>query len=375
MSHANSGPVIHLEEEKTRFSTTDSVFYNPAMRLCRSMSSLAVGAIEEKLEVVDAFTASGIRGIRYAKENRNVKKLTLLDIDKRAIALARKNIKAAKLKPSTAKTALGNISRLAFELDADFLEIDPFGTPAPYLVDAFRYFNTKKTAYLSVTATDVAVLCGGKTAPCLKNYHSKPMNNEFTHETGLRIMIKRIAETAAEFNMGIKPLISFSDRHYLKSVIEVRRSAELAHSSMKSLGHVFFCRRCGFRGAGQFPPPACAECGAGADFAGPLWLGELHDPGFVRRMGELNQERAYADSGEISRMLSEMGGEVGMPPYYYDVHALCGLGNLKSVPTMESVLGALRQAGFPAVRTHFSPVGIKTAAPYAAVRGAVGWKG
>ena len=371
-----------MQEEGITFSTSKRVFYNPNMRLCRSMSSLAVGAIGGKLELVDGFTASGIRGIRYAKENRNVRKLTLLDVDKYAMALAKKNAKAGRLK---AAMAPGNISRLAFDLDADFLEIDPFGTPSPYLVDAFRFFNGKKLAYLSATATDVAVLCGGKTAPCMKNYHSKPMNNEFTHETGLRIMIKKIAETAAEFNMGIRPLVSFSDKHYLKSVIEVRRSADLAYASLKSLGHVFYCPQCGFRGASQFPPEACAECGAGGpkpgtenpkpDFAGPLWLGEIHDADFIRKMASLNDARKYADRQEMARMLSEMLGEVGMPPYYYNVHAICKFGRTVSVPAMGAVMDALRDGGYRALRTHFSPVSIKSDAPYAAIREAVGWKG
>jgi tRNA (guanine26-N2/guanine27-N2)-dimethyltransferase len=361
-----------MQEENVSFSTSKDVFYNPNMRLCRSMSSLAVGAIGEKLELVDAFTASGIRGIRYAKENKNVKKLTLLDIDRRAIALAKKNIKASKLKAPKAQTALGNISRLAFELDADFLEIDPFGTPSPYLIDAFRYFNTKKVAYLSVTATDVAVLCGGKTAPCQKNYHSKPMNNEFTHETGLRIMIKKIAETAAEFNMGIKPLISFSDKHYLKSVLEVRRSADLAFDSMKSLGHVSFCNSCGERGHSKFPVKSCPRCGAENDFAGFLWLGELHDADFIRKMAQLNVQREYADKVEIGHLLRLMETEVGMPPFYYNIHALCKLSRMKSVPTIDHVLKALESLGHKAYRTHFSPICIKTAAPYEDILRAIG---
>lgn len=361
-----------LQEENVSFSTSKDVFYNPNMRLCRSMSSLAVGAIGEKLDVVDAFTASGIRGIRYAKENRNVKKLTLLDIDKRAVALAKKNIKSAKLKPSSSKTALGNISRLAFELDADFIELDPFGTPSPYLNDAFRYFNTKKVAYLSATATDVAVLCGGKTAPCQKNYHSKPLNNEFTHETGLRIMIKRIAEVAAEFNMGIRPLVSFSDKHYLKSVLEVRRSADLAFDSMNALGYVSFCPACGNRNHSRFPAPSCPRCGKGNDYAGQLWLGELHDAGFIRGMAGLNVEREYADKAEIGRMLGEMETEVGMPPYYYNIHALCKLGRMKSVPTTDHVLKALGSMGHKAYRTHFSPICIKTTAPYDDILRALG---
>jgi len=361
-----------MQEENVSFSTSKDVFYNPSMRLCRSMSSLAVGAIGEKLEVVDAFTASGIRGIRYAKENRNVKKLTLLDIDRRAIALAKKNIKAAKLKASTSSVALGNISRLAFELDADFIELDPFGTPSPYLNDAFRYFNTKKVAYLSATATDVAVLCGGKTAPCQKNYHSKPMNNEFTHETGLRIMIKRIAEVAAEFNMGIRPLVSFSDKHYLKSVLEVRRSADLAFGSMNALGHVSFCHACGERSHSKFPVPSCPRCGAENDYAGQLWLGELHGADFIRKMAELNVQREYSDKTEIGRMLNEMETEVGMPPYYYNIHALCKIAHMKSVPTTDNVLKALETTGHKAFRTHFSPISIKTAAPYGDILRAIG---
>ncbi len=340
------------------------------MRLCRTLSSLAVGAIGSELEVVDAFCASGIRGIRYAKENPNVKKLTSLDIEKKAIALAKKNAKTSKIPASHYASVCANISRAAFEHDADFLEIDPFGTPAPYLIDSLRFFNTKKTAYLSVTATDVAVLCGGRTAACMKNYHSKPMNNEFTHETGLRIMLKRMAETAAEFNFGMVPLVSFSDKHYLKSVVRLHRSAELAYDSMKKLGHVSFCPKCGWRGSGRFPQ-GCAHCGEETDFGGPLWLGELHEPAFLARMLELNRERTYSDKAQAGKMLGLMALEVGMPPYYYNIHALCKLHQLKSVPTMERVIAELGRGGRCA-RTHFSPISVKTDAPFAAVLEGIG---
>lgn len=352
------------QEEGIKLYTSKNVFYNPEMRFCRSMSSLAVGAIGTKLELIDAFCASGIRGIRYSKENPNVEELTFLDIEKGAISLAKRNVKANKVKADFLE---GNISRLAFDANADFLEIDPFGTPSPYLLDAFRFFNPKKTAYLSATATDVAVLCGGKTAACLKNYHSKPMNNEFTHETGLRILIKRIAEVAAEFNMGIRPLVSFSDRHYLKTVIEVRRSADKAFESMKSLGHVFHCPACGFRGHGKFPQPC--PCGRDTDYAGPLWLGELHEKGFIAEMARLNRERSYSDKAEISDMLGLMGQEVGMPPYYYNIHELCKIRRLGDIPKRDAVIASLKGSGFRAAGTHFSPISIKTDAPIGKIMG------
>jgi len=363
-----------MEEESASFSTAKNVFYNPAMKLCRSMSSLAVGAIGERIDVIDAFCASGIRGIRYAKENKNVKHVTFIDIEQSAITLAKKNAKLNKLTKSKFEAKKGNISRLAFETAADFLEIDPFGTPAPYLVDAFRYFNPKKAAYLSVTATDVAVLCGGITAACMKNYHSRPLNNEFTHETGLRILIKRIAEVGAEFNMETVPLVSFSDKHYLKTVLHVKRGAEGAYATLKKLGHVSYCRKCGFRSHGVFPQEKCARCGNSNEFAGPLWLGELHEPAFLKKMKELNKKRHYSDREEIDRMLSLMEGEIGMPPYYYNVHELCKLHRFTESMKMDALLNALQKGGHRAKRTHFSPISIKTDAPYEKLVEVMKWK-
>jgi len=345
-------------EEGIEFSPGKNVFYNPEMTFCRSMTSLAVGATGKKLDVCDSFCASGIRGIRYAKENRNVKHVTFVDIEKSAIKSTEKNAKKAKIK---FKAVHGNISRLVFDIAADFLEIDPFGTPAPYLYDGFRVFNPKKKAYLSVTATDVAVLCGGKTKACMKNYHSRPLNNEFTHENGLRILIKRIAETGAEFNMGIKPLISFSDRHYLKTILEVERSAELAYESMNSLGYIEYCPSCGFRDAVKFPKGKCEICRKRTDYAGPLWLKDIHDSKFLDSMKKLNAKRNYSDN--IEKILELLKGEVGMPPYYYNIHILSKRFSRGFVPKMDAITKFKKTS-----RTHFSPVSIKTDASYPEIK-------
>ena len=350
-----------MNEEKIEFIVPKPVFYNPQMRFCRSFASLALGAIEQKgMVVCDAFTASGIRGIRYAKENRNVSKAIFIDIDRKAINAAKKNAKANKIK---FQAIHGNFSRLVFDISADFLEIDPFGTPAPYLYDAFRVFNPLKHAYLSVTATDVAVLCGGKTKASMKNYHSVPLNNEFTHETGLRIMIKKVAETAAEFNLGIEPLVSISKQHYLKTIVKVTRSADLADKSLHSLGYVNFCKFCGFRSSSQFPISTCPSCKKQTAFAGPLWLGELHDGKMLKRMSALNVKRNYSDVNELEKVMSRMLGEISMPPFYYDVHQLCRLFGRAEVPKMEDILLSLSKKRFRAFRTHFSETGIKTDAP------------
>lgn len=351
-------------EENTKFETCGSrVFYNPNMAFCRSLFSLAVGAIEKPLTMCDAFAASGIRGIRYTKENRNVAEAVFVDIEPDAVKCIKKNIKTNRIRNAT--VLRGNISRLAFDIVADFVEVDPFGTPSPYLYDVLRIFNPLKTGHLSVTATDTAVLCGGKTKAALKNYHSKPLNNEFTHENGLRILIKKIAEVAAEFNFGIRPLLSLSDRHYLKTLVLLERDAEKAHRSLTQLGYVTYCNNCGFRdSAPRFPPERCPHCNDTIDYAGPLWLGGLHHKAFIEKMQQLNEKREYGQKEEINDKLAMIAAETGMPPYFYDIHCMSKRLKLKTVPKIGNVIAAAEKQGYRISRTHFCPTAIKTDVPF-----------
>lgn len=358
-----------MEEEGISFNVAKGIFYNPEMQFCRSFCSLAVGAIEDKMRVCDGFSASGIRGIRYAKENKNIVKTIFMDIDRKAISCVKKNAKRNKVK---AEFRHGNISKMVFETIAEFVEIDPFGSPAPYLYDALRMFNPLKTGYLSATATDTAVLCGAKLKACVKNYHSKPLNNEFTHEVGLRILMKKIVEVAAEFNFGVTPLVSMSDRHYLKVILKLERSADAAYESMRKLGYIEFCKSCGFRRAVEFPGKTCKNCARHntrnsklatgnrqLDYAGLLWLGELHDGAFLDKMIKLNKKRDYAHKEEIEKTLNTMKGEITMPPYYYNIHETCG--RIKSdVIKTNDMVAALRKMGFKAGKTHFSDISVKT---------------
>ena len=347
-------------EEKINFRVSKGVFYNPNMEFCRSFSSLAVGAIGEKISVCDAFCASGIRGLRYIKENKNVKDILSLDIDKKATNDVSYNFKKNKIKGKVLK---GNLSRVVFDISADFLEIDPFGTPSPYIYDSMRIFNPYKRAYFSVTATDVAVLCGGKTKACLKNYGAIPLNNEFTHETGMRIMLKKIVDVAAEFNFGVKPLVSLSDRHYLKTIVLLERSAENAYLSQTHLGHVSYCNSCAYYTISKFPSEKCPSCKKNLAFAGPLWLGSLHENSFVKKMFQLNQKRDYSQKRQLDKTLTTIIDEASMPQFYYDLHKLAQRAGLKRLLPTEKVLENIQSRGYRAVRTHFSLQAIKTTAP------------
>src|SRR4030042_730482 len=159
------------KEGAASISLSKQIFYNPEREFCRDFSSLAVGSIDAKLNLLDAMCASGIRGIRYAKENENIASTTFLDSNTDACALAKKNAKANKLKK--AKVVEDEVNHFLFccrEPNFDLIELDPFGTPAPFLHAACYALRKKPSAYLSITATDTAVLCGAHAQACLKNY-------------------------------------------------------------------------------------------------------------------------------------------------------------------------------------------------------------
>lgn len=353
-----------MEEESFEFKTKEGVFYNPKMTFSRSISSLAVGSIDEKLDLIDGFCASGIRGLRYATENENINSISFVDCDETALKLCKTNSKKLKIEKSFHQNSF---SKLTFDLRGNFVELDPFGTPSPFIFDAIRMVSHQKTAYISATATDVAVLCGSNIDAAMKNYHSKTLNNEFTHENGLRILVNRIANVASEFNFGIAPLLSFSDQHYLKTIIKLTRSAYDAVSSLRNCGFVNFCPKCLNRFSSPFPVLSCLNCqNSKVDYSGPLWLGELSKPVFVEKMLKLNKKRKYSNSAQIDEFLTLIKNEQFAPPYHFGVHEICKFLKLKSVPKFDSIVQKLNQYSTKDTKnphctpTHFGPNKLKT---------------
>ncbi len=343
-------------EEKIEFES-NGAFYNPKMHFCRSFFSLAVGTIDKKITLTDGFCASGIRGIRYFCENNNIAGANFIDASSDAIALCKKNLEKNNL---NAQLIESDFNKGIREIESDLIEIDPFGTPVPYLFDAVRSLRNKKEAYLSITATDVAVLCGPHKDACIKNYHSKSLNNEFTHENGIRILLKRICETLLEFNFGIEPLVSLSDQHYLKVFLKINKGDIFARKSISNLGFTFFCHKCSNRISGSEMQANCAICNSKMLYSGQLWTGALHSKGTIKKMKAINKKRNYLHKEKISKILDFIEGEIGFPPYYFDLHQLSRLKKKKFIPKIDDAIKKLEGNGFLAKRTHFSQNSIKT---------------
>jgi tRNA (guanine26-N2/guanine27-N2)-dimethyltransferase len=357
---------------QSRFLIKKGVFYNPEMETCRDIFSLFAAACKGRLDVADTMCASGIRGLRYKIENSNVSSLFLSDLSKKAVACARQNAKANKVKCEIVQADACDALR-ENKGKFNFIELDPFGSPLPFLYDAIRSLEGMGGAILSATATDMAVLCGANHKACLKNYGAAPLDNEFCHENAVRILLGKISLIASQFNLGTRPLLSLSHKHYIKVAVQFEDGAESAVLSAKKIGYVSYCPACCWREFSRFPKRSeCPHCSHQLEIGGPMHIGQIWESGILEKMLMLNEKRSYRNKAKIMKMLSIMEQESRIDaPGYYDLHVLAKKLHAK-IKSMDEAIGLLARGGFEAKRTHFCQTAIRTNAPHDEVVGRLG---
>ncbi len=341
------------------------VFFNPLMRLNRDVSVLVAGVMKPSV-ILDALSATGIRGIRYALETE-ADEIWMNDISNEAFELMLKNSRLnfpwavedrlngdVLLKFNDKRLVLTNYdaNRLMAEKFRyfDMVDLDPFGSPVEYVDAALR--SIRRRGVIAVTATDTGVLCGAYGSACIKKYLARPLRGELCHEAGLRILIGTVVRYAAKYDMGVKALLSYYKDHYFRVFLSFKSGARRALDAIKNLGYVYSCFPSNFDYEIGFLPSR-----EGAH--GPMWLGDMKDCNFVRKLYE-----RCVDSASISRdtceFLKLLADELEVP-FFYDTHVLAR--RFKTpVVRLSSLIDELRRMGFNATRTHVSPTALKTTA-------------
>lgn len=363
METVREGGVAVRVPEREGPGTGDGVFYNPEQELNRDLTVAVLRAYRNRRDVttyLDAMTASGIRGVRAATDGWTV---TCVDIDPEAVALARSNFRS--------NNATGAVRRRDANVELhrnryDVVDIDPFGTPIPFLDAAAR--GTR--SLLCVTATDTAPLCGAHFAAGVRRYGAVPRNTEYHAEMGVRVLLSAIVRTAARYDVGVTPLLTHATRHYVRTYLEVDQRATAADMALAGLGSLHHCEACLYREATSGlladRPDACPSCRADRVVsAGPIWLDPVRDRDFVAAVRtRVTDEMGTADRGR--GLLTTIREELDTPSHY-DQHRLCNRWN-RSAERMETFLAALRSAGFVASRTHYGGTTFKTDAAVTDIR-------
>jgi tRNA (guanine26-N2/guanine27-N2)-dimethyltransferase len=349
------------------------VFYNPVMELNRDIAVLALQAYQKtrnrQISVCEPLTGCGVRGIRFAAEVQGAKKVLINDINEKAFRLAKYNVQLNRLgecvtvKNEDANYFLGSYG--APRKRFDFIDIDPFGSPVPYLDSSIRAL--RNDGLIALTATDMASLCGVHPKACIRKYGGKPLRTEYCHELAVRLLAGCLTSTAAKRDVGIRVVFSQSTGHYVRVYGTIKYGAKRADQSMKNLGYVLHCFKCfhretakelfSFNYSGK-----CSECNSKLSVAGPLWLGEIFNAEFCGLMEEEAKQQKFRLGERVGKILALMKNEVEAPITYYVIDKLCDALNL-SVPPLKTVVENLRKEGFQACLTHFNPKGIRSNAP------------
>lgn len=363
-----------IVEEKTRLNAPKTegdpfhknAFFNPLMEFNRSTASLAFFAaakqLEKKMVFADGLCATGARGLRFLNENPALaKKCFFVDANNDVIPLLEKNIELNKLSKKSVVVAEGfNTGLKKTREKMDWIELDPFGSSLDFLQTSFVCLANK--SFLSVTGTDLATLCAAKKQnieAAKKNYACTVFRNDFCHEMALRVLIGKAIVLGDKNGFRCAPKVSFFQGHAIKTILECWKGKKDKQLG-KKIGFVNECVKCLEKTISLKPIPKCS-CTARNHFTGPLWLDEVIEPFFVKKMIEENKKRDYRLKNDLNKLLELLIVEQKMPPYCFSIHAEAS--RLKAAcPKKNFVLEQLRKKGFKATQTSFGPKLIKTTA-------------
>ncbi|KAM9832066.1 LOW QUALITY PROTEIN: TRMT1-like protein [Neosynchiropus ocellatus] len=285
-------------------------YFNRKMKNNRQLvfCSLAVLAEERHpLECLDAFGATGIAGLQWAKHLRGAIRVTITDISDACVKMIKENCKLNHIRvEGTARGPEGDEEAAPVaavevaKMDAnvimhlrpfDYIHLDPFGTAVNYLDAAFR--NVRNLGIVSVTSTDTGSLYAKSPNVTLRHYGCRIVRTEYYRELAARMVVASVARAANRCNKGIEVLLAAALEHFVLVVVRVLRGPTQADETAKKLRKLVHCQWCEervFLKLGNMVddtlPCTCHGSlpGKTAVQLGPLWSGSLFNTGFLRRM-------------------------------------------------------------------------------------------
>ena len=358
--------VVPEQEAPTKFPT----FFNPRGRFVRDVSiacykAFALAEKRNDLVFADSLAGSGARGIRVAKEAKDFSSVIINDISSTSLDLARKSAElnhvADKCKFSRSEVSAFLSVRQENNGDRfDVVDVDPFGTPSPFIDCALR--SLKDGGLLSVSATDSGVLCGVYPKVALRKYLGLPLRTDYSHEVGMRLLFGLLSLTAMRFELSIEPLFCHHDMHYFRAYSKIHVGNSHSIENEKNIGYILHCFKCGFRSIVSQQemfstkkssdelqiPKSCPSCASNLRVGGPLWIGNIQSKDFVEICSKVSEIPVFEQELDI--------------PTYYDLTEMTDRLGIRT-PKILDVISKLKTNGRTASRTRLNPSAVRTDAP------------
>ncbi len=346
--------IIEAELPQHDVNKKMAVFYNPLMQSNRSISILLLNAVSNhEMMIADPLAGSGIRSIRFLKEldQGKIRQIFVNDKKEGFSKIFENNLalnmidKGKNIKISQQEAEIFLLTQKDDEHQGyfDYIDLDPFGSPNPFLSAAVN--KIKRHGILAVTATDTAALTGTYPKVTERKYWSQSLKNFMMHELGLRILIRKVQLQGLQFDKALMPILSYHKDHYFRIFFVCSSSKDECDKIIKKHHYVLFNTKTLEFKASNY------NYKKGFDYAGPLWIGPLFDSQLLTKMTKRAKE-SYSEEYKFLNLLEiESSSDV---VGFYDLHALSKKYKT-SIPKIGYALKKLK-----AVRTHFSDNGIKT---------------
>ncbi|KAH7642995.1 trna -dimethyltransferase-like protein [Dermatophagoides farinae] len=380
-----------IREGKAQIHCRKQVFYNQVQEFNRDLSVLAAHTylknelwksstsskifVKDRVCILDALSASGLRSIRYSLECKQCPlpiDIIANDISEEAINIIESNIELNNAYNVIVTNEDANMlmyKKKALNERITIIDLDPYGCPTKFLDSAIQ--NIVDGGLLMVTSTDMAVLCGNHGNACFAKYGSYPLRAKFCHEMALRIICASVNSNAARYGRHAIPLLSLSVDFYCRIFFRVFTSKNEAQRSMTKMAYVYLCKGCE---SFQLQPlceikdgneknlvPAtvkcdktCGICGHSYRIGGPD-LNELE----ALRESDSNHFGTYR---RMEGMLQLVAEELDDCPLYYHLDRLCSIVCCQ-VSSMKLFRSILINGGYRFSLSHAYKNSMKTDAP------------
>lgn len=287
------------------------VFFNEEMKLGRDVAVYIVSKLKPK-RVLDAMSASGVRAIRFVKE-AGIKHIVANDVNPLAARLVSKNAAANNIDIDVRCAEINSMNE-----PFDYIDIDPFGSPLPYVESASK--NLAKNGIMAVTATDLGVLFGKYPKKCKRLYGASSLLTGPYKEFAARILIRKIQLVA---NKPLLPVFTHLSSHYLR--LYLKNVSSLKEDYGKVCPN-YLSSNCRMK-------------------AGPMWMGQLWDKSLVKWF---NLVPFIFEESKVN--------SIG----YYNVDKVAKKYKIPKQRKIADIVKLIQDKGFKASRTHFDLKGVKT---------------
>ena len=362
-----------------------SAFHNPAMADCRTRSVLLMDYMlddewfnKPKIHTIDALCATGSRINRWLTELPKEKAERLLitgaDLDEEALEYAQQNCPGVEFRNEDSRQVL-------LSSGWQWVDIDPFGSPVPFLDSAMQ--SSARRAVMEITATDTAALTGSSARACLRRYGAKIRTDQMAHDSALRLLMATVARTAATHDRCIIPLLSSWDSHHIRVSVKVHRSIQAANALEEQLG---------WRVAMPTSEELQASCEAGLHpqgsegsqpfcllpyshpvrrndrrISGPLWTGPLFDQDVLESMTVERATELCGEDAEVAVRHWVGEAELARVPTLIITDMLPKFCEVTGPPKMADLVAGLKDAGYKAAVARWGAPAIRTDAPWPVV--------